>query len=153
MNYGIVDTNVVRTLSGLDFLNAMIAGKYPAPPIAEVIGMRLVEVKKGRAVFESDPQFRYYNPLGSVHGGYTATLLDSCMACAVQTMLEVGMGLTTIEFKLTFLRPVTEMTGPVRAIGDVISVGRRIGAAEGKLIDAQGKVLAHGTTSCLIFSI
>lgn len=153
MNYGIVDTNVVRTLSGLDFLNAMIAGKYPAPPIAEVIGMRLVEVKNGQAVFESDPQFRYYNPLGSVHGGYTATLLDSCMACAVQTMLEAGMGLTTIEFKLTFLRPVTEMTGPVRAIGDVISVGRRIGAAEGKLIDAQGKILAHGTTSCLIFSI
>jgi uncharacterized protein (TIGR00369 family) len=112
-----------------------------------------VEVSKGRAVFEGNPSFGHYNPIGSVHGGFAATMLDSCMACAVQSTLDAGMGYTTVEFKITYIRPMLETTGVVRAIGNVINVGRRIGVSEGKLVDAQGKVLAHGTTSCLIFPL
>ena len=153
MNYGIVGLDILKTVSGLDLLAGMIAGKYPQPPIAQLLGMRLVEAEKGRAVFEATPGTAWYNPLGTIHGGFAATILDSCMACAVQTMLDVGYGYTTIEFKITFLRPMTDQTGPVRGVGEVIQVGKRLGASEGTLIDAQGKVLAHATTSCMIFPV
>lgn len=153
MNYGIVGMDILKTISGLELLAGMIAGKYPQPPIGQLLGMRLVEAETGRAVFEATPGQVFYNPLGTIHGGFAATLLDSCMACAVQTMLDVGSGYTTIEFKITFLRPMTDQTGLVRAIGEVINVGRRLGASEGKLVDAQGKILAHATTSCMIFPL
>ena len=153
MGYGVIGMDVLKTVTGLELLQGMIAGKYPGPPIAELVGMRLTQAEKGRAVFEAHPGLKHYNPVGTVHGGFAATLLDSCMACAVQTMLDVGMGYTTIEFKITFLRPMTDQTGPVQAIGEVINVGRRLGAAEGKLVDAQGKILAHATTSCMIFPV
>jgi uncharacterized protein (TIGR00369 family) len=153
MSYGVVGMEILKTVSGLELLQGMIAGKYPGPPIAELLDFRLASAEKGRVVFEANPGVKHYNPLGAVHGGFAATMLDSCMACAVQTMLEAGTGYTTIEFKITFVRPITEQTGPVRAIGEVINVGRRLGVSEGKLIDSQGKVLAHATTSCMIFAV
>ena len=153
MATGVVGMEILKTVSGLELLQGMIAGKYPGPPLAELLDFRLVSAEKGRAVFEATPGIKHYNPLGTVHGGLAATMLDSCMACAVQTMLDVGMGYTTIEFKVTFLRPMTEQTGLVQAIGKVINVGRRLGASEGKLVDAQGKIYAHATISCMIFPV
>ena len=153
MSYGVVGMEILKSISGLELLTGMIAGKYPQPPIAELLGMRLVEAEKGRAVFALTPGSAHYNPLGTVHGGIAATILDSCMACAVQTMLDAGFGYTTIEFKITFVRPVTDQTGLVRGIGEVINVGRRLGVSEGKLVDAQGKVFAHGTTSCMVLPL
>ena len=153
VNYGVVDTDVLKSVSGLEFLQGIISGRFPQPPIGERMNMRLAEVERGRAVFEAMPGLEVYNPLGTVHGGFAATIMDSCMACSVQSMLEVGFGYTTIEFKITFIRPVTEQTGLVRGVGEVVNVGRRLGVAEGRLLDANGKVLAHATTSCMIFPL
>ena len=153
MNYGVVGMDILKTVSGLELLTGIISGKYPQPPIAQVLGMHLVEAEKGRAVFEATPGEAHYHPLGAVHGGFGATILDSCMACSVQSMLDAGFGYTTIEFKITFLRPMTAQTGRIRGVGQVINVGRRLGVAEGRLLDAQGKVIAHATTSCLIFPV
>ena len=104
-------------------------------------------------MFEGIPGPEHYNPIGTVHGGYTCTLLDSAMSCAVQSMCAAGMAYTTLELKVNLVRPITTETGPVRAEGSVIHVGRRTGTAEGKLLDASGKLLAHGTTTCLIFPL
>ena len=153
MNYGIVGMDILKTISGLELLSGIIAGQYPQPPIAQLMGMHLVEAEKGRAVFEATPGMSLYNPLGTVHGGFAATIMDSCITCAMQTMLDIGFGYTTIEFKVTLIRPITEQTGLVRGIGEVINVGRRLGVSEGRLVDAQGKVLAHATTSCMIFPL
>jgi len=153
MNYGVIGMEALKEVSGLAFLQGIVSGRLPQPPIAQVMGVHLVEAEKGRAVFAGQPTVSFYNPLGTVHGGFAATILDSCMACAVQTMIEAGFGYTTIEFKVTYIRPMTDQTGPVRGIGEVINVGRRLGVAEGRLVDAQGKVLAHGTTSCMIFPL
>lgn len=153
MSYGVIGMEALKSISGLEFLQGMISGRFPQPPIAELLNMQLIEAEKGRAVFAATPAASHYNPLGTVHGGFAATILDSCMACAVQTMVEAGFGYTTIEFKITYVRPMTDQTGPVRGIGEVINVGRRLGVSEGRLVDAQGKVLAHGTTSCMIFPL
>ncbi len=153
MNYGVIGMEAMKGVSGLEFLQGIISGRFPQPPIAQLLNMHLIEAEKGRAVFAATPAASHYNPLGTVHGGFAATILDSCMACAVQTMIETGFGYTTIEFKITYVRPMTDQTGPVRGIGEVINVGRRLGVSEGKLVDAQGKVLAHGTTSCMIFPL
>ena len=104
-------------------------------------------------MFAGEPNFDLYNPLGSVHGGYAATLLDSAMGCAVHSMLPAGTGYTTLEFKISFARPLSKDTGLLRAEGKVISVGKRVGTAEGRLVDMQGKLYAHGTTTCLIFQL
>ncbi|HEV2570552.1 MAG TPA: PaaI family thioesterase [Beijerinckiaceae bacterium] len=137
---------------GLDLLKDMIAGKIPGPPIAHTLNFTLVEVENGQVVFEGEPQFSFYNPLGTVHGGWTATLLDSAMACAVHSTLAAGQGYTTLEFKLNCVRPITKDTGLVRCEGKVINVGRTIATSEGRLIDSKGRLLAHGTETCLIFS-
>ena len=152
-HYGLITTEILKQYSGVDLLTGMMQGRLPMAPITRELGMRIVEVEKGRVVFQSTPELRFYNPLGSVHGGFLATMLDSAMACAIHSTLDAGIGYTTIEFKITFLRPVTDQTGPVRAEGKIISVGRRVGASEGSLLDAGGKVLAHATTSCLIFPL
>ena len=99
------------------------------------------------------PQFRHYNPIGTVHGGVTATLLDSCMSCAVQTTIEAGLGYTTLEIKVNMVRPITETTGPIRAEGRSLHTGRRSATAEGKVLDAKGTLLAHGTTTCIVFPL
>jgi uncharacterized protein (TIGR00369 family) len=148
--YGLIPPDVAATLTGLEFLQGIRDGKFPAPPITQTLGYHLVAVDKGTAVFEGMPDFKYYNPIGSVHGGWIATLLDSCMACAAHSLLDVGQAYTTLEFKITFIRAVTQRTGPVRAIGKALNVGRRVGTADGSLVDAGGKLLAHGTTTCLV---
>ena len=137
-------------LAGRDYVNAIIDGTLPAPPIAELVGFSLVEAAPGRAVFEMTPGPQHYNPIGSVHGGIALTLLDSAMGCAVHTLLEAGVGYTTLEVKTNFVRPITADTGAIRCEGTVLHAGSRVATAEGKLTDAAGKLLAHGTTTCLI---
>ncbi|MEO1599748.1 MAG: PaaI family thioesterase [Pseudomonadota bacterium] len=143
----------LASMSGFAFIDGIRTGKFPAPPIAKPMGMRLVEVREGRVVFEGVPAFQHYNPLGAVHGGWFGTILDSCMACAVQTMLPAGRGYTTLEYRVNILRAVTTETGPLRAVGEVIRVGRRTGVSEGRLVDGDGRVYATGSTTCLVMEI
>ena len=152
-NYGVTPLEVIRGMSGLEFLRKIASGELPRPPITALIGFGLAEVEDGKVTFTSEPQPHHYNPIGSVHGGFAATLLDSCMSCAVQTRLPAGKGYTTLEFKINLVRGLTDQTGPIRAEGTAIQVGSRIGTAEGRLIDADGRLYAHGTTTCLIFPI
>ncbi len=151
--YGVVPVETVLTMTGIELLNAMIARQLPGPPIMELLDFTLTEVENGRAVFEGVPQFKHYNPLGTVHGGYTATLLDSCMGCAVHTTLPKGIGYTTLEFKVSLIRALTKDTGLVRAEGKVLNAGRRAATAEGRVTDSKGRLLAHATTTCLIFDL
>ena len=143
----------IRSLSGLEFLRRIADGAVPQPPIAATLGFRLAEIAPGLAVFTMTPAFRHYNPIGMVHGGVACTLLDSCMSCAVQTHLAQGQGYTTLELKVNLVRPITQATGPIRAEGRTLHVGRRSGTAEGKILDAKGTLLAHGTATCMIFEI
>jgi uncharacterized protein (TIGR00369 family) len=138
-------------LSGMDYVQAIFAGEVPPPPIAELMGFHGVLAEPGRAIFEMEPGPQHYNPIGSVHGGVALTLLDSAMGCAVHTLLEAGVGYTTLEVKTNFVRPIKAETGVIRCEGTVIHRGSRVVTAEGKVTDADGKLLAHGTTTCLIF--
>jgi uncharacterized protein (TIGR00369 family) len=138
-------------LSGMDYIQAIFAGELPPPPIAELMGFRGVSAEPGRAVFEMEPGPQHYNPIGSVHGGVALTLLDSAMGCAVHTLLEPGVGYTTLEVKTNFVRPIKAETGLIRCEGTVIHKGSRVVTAEGKVTDVAGKLLAHGTTTCLLF--
>ncbi len=152
-SHGSVPLDVLKSMSGLDFLQAMIDGKLPRAPIGRLMEFAPVAVSKGFFAFEGKPGAQHYNPIGSVHGGYAATLLDSCMGCAVQSTLAQGFGYTTLEFKINFLRGMTIDTGMVRAEGTVISSGRRVATADGRLLDSQGRILATGTTTCLIMEL
>jgi len=149
----VVPTGTAKTISGLQLLSAIMEGTLPAPPIQKALDFRLVEVALGHTVFAGTPKFEYYNPIGSVHGGYTAALLDSCMACAVHSTLEVGYSYATLEIKINYVRAMTTDTGEVRAEGKVINSGKRIATAEGRLFDSVGKLYAHGTTTCLILTL
>ena len=139
-----------KAMSGLEYLQALQVGELSPPPISVLIGMALTEVSEGRVVFMAEPAEYHYNPLGTVHGGIAATLLDSAMGCAVQSMLPYGGGYTTLELKVNYLRPMTGKTGTVYAEGKIIHVGGRIATAEGRLTDASGKLYAHGTTTCIL---
>jgi uncharacterized protein (TIGR00369 family) len=140
-----------RELGGLEHLRRIIAGELPLAPIMRLMSFRLVEAEAGRVVFVGTPGEQHYNPIGSVHGGLAATLLDSAMGCAVHSMLPAGVTYTTLELKTNYLRPLTSELGEVRATGSIIHVGRRVATAEGRLTDAAGKLYAHATTTCLIF--
>ena len=141
-----------RSMSGIEFLQAIRDGRLPPPPIAELLGMRLAEVERGRAVFEVVPAEQHYNPIGVVHGGLAMTLLDSAMACAVQTHIAAGSGYTTLEVKVNLVRTITAASGKLRATGKTIHVGSRIATAEGRLEDASGKLYAHATTTCIVLA-
>ena len=136
--------------SGLEFLRAMIAGALPAAPIGTTLGFRLLEVEPGRAVFEGEPGPHLLNPLGAVHGGFALALIDSATGCSVHTELEAGIGYTSVETKVNFVRPIKAGTGKVRCEGRVLSRGRTIATAEAKLTSADGKLLAHGTSTLII---
>lgn len=136
--------------SGLELLQLVIDGRLPRPPMASLMDIQLVEASKGRAVFRGTPQEFHYNPLGTVHGGYGATLLDSAMGCAVHTTLDAGDTYTTLEFKINFLRALTMETGSVRGIGTVVHAGRTTAIAEGKIEDEAGRLYAFATTTCQI---
>ncbi len=151
--YGVVPIEQVRPMDGLALFQAIKEGRLPAPPISKALGMTLEEVELGRVVFGYRPVSDHYNPLGTVHGGIAATLLDSVMGCCIHTTLKAGTGYTTVEIKINYARAMTDKTGPVRAEGKIINVGSRIATSEGRLTDASGKLLAHGTTTCLIFPI
>ncbi|MGB2898756.1 MAG: PaaI family thioesterase [Candidatus Acidiferrum sp.] len=153
IHYGVVPTETAKRMPGLELLTAIMDGTMPAPPIQQTLDFRLVKVERGYTAFAGIPKFGYYNPLGSIHGGYTAALLDSCMACAVHSTLEAGYSYTTLEVKINYIRPVTSETGEMRAEGKVIHSGKRIATAEGRLFDSAGKLYAHGTTTCLILSL
>lgn len=137
-------------MSGLDFLQAVGRGEVPRPPIMATLGYEPVEVGPGRTVFAIEPQEYHYNPIGMVHGGVACTLLDTAMACAVHSTLAAGQGYTTLELKVSFVRPLTRDSGRVRAEGTVIHAGGRVATAEGRIVDDAGKLYAHATTTCLI---
>ena len=140
-----------REMSGLEYLRAMMRGELPGPPIAGLLGFGLVEVEVGRVVFECEPAEYHYNPIGSVHGGLACTLFDSAMGCAVHTGLPGGVGYTTVELKVNFLRPITAATGRLLCEGTSIHVGGRIATAEARLTDESGRLYRHATTTCMIF--
>ncbi len=140
-------------MSGLEYLQAIGEGRVPKPPMAELMGIEGLEVEEGRAVFAVVPQEFHYNPIGIVHGGLAMTLLDSAMGCAVQTTLPAGMGYTTLEIKVNFDRPITRETGRVLCEAKVVNGGKTVATAEGRVwAEETGKLLAHGTTTCLLFS-
>lgn len=149
--FGLVDDDRQRAMSGLEFVQGLVDGTLPLNTMAETLGYDVVEVSKGRAVVAVEPNGGHLNPSGTVHGGLAATLLDSCMGLAIRSMPDSGRAQTTLEFKISLVRPITPQTGLVKAEGKVISCGRRVGTAEGTLTDKDGRVLAHGTTTCLIF--
>jgi uncharacterized protein (TIGR00369 family) len=153
VGFGVVPLEQVRSMDGMTLFREIMAGRLPAPPMSKTLGMSLLEIEQGRVVFGYEPVFDHYNPLGSVHGGIAATLLDSVMGCSIHTTLKAGTGYTTVEIKVNYVRAMTDKTGPVRAEGKVINVGSRIATSEGRLVDDSGKLLAHGTTTCLIFPI
>jgi uncharacterized protein (TIGR00369 family) len=138
-------------LSGLEYLNKIVAGKLPPPPIGLLMDFRIAEIIEGRAVFLVTPAEYHYNPIGVVHGGVAATLLDSAMGCAIHSTLPAGAGYTTLEIKVNYIKAMSVETGEVRCEANTIYVGRRTATAEGKILDANGKLYAHGTTTCLIF--
>jgi uncharacterized protein (TIGR00369 family) len=129
----------------------LASGTLPLNMIARTLGYDVVEAEKGRVVVAVEPSEAHLNPYGTIHGGLTATLLDSCMGLAVQSTLDRGFGQTTVEFKVSLMRPITPQTGKIRAEGTVLNSGRRVGTAEGRVTDASGRLLAHATTTCLIF--
>jgi len=137
-------------LTGLEALKGLIAGQYPPPSISTTLGFTLAEVEDGRAVFVGEPSDRIMNPLGIVHGGWALTLIDSCTGCAAHTTLPAGVGYTSVETKVNFVRAITPDTGQVRAEGNVIARGRTIITTEGKLTDSRGKLLAHGTSTIMV---
>lgn len=139
-----------RQLSGIEFLRAILSGALPRPPVAELLGIRAVEVEPGRVLFEMEAAEFHYNPLNIVHGGMTATLLDTVMGCAAQSLLEPGVGYTTTDLQVRFVRAATVTSGLLRAEGKVVHAGSRFMTAEGRVEDAKGKLVAHGGCGCLI---
>lgn len=149
--YGTVSADRQKEMTGLEFVQGLVDGTLPLNTIAETLGYDVTEVMTGRVVVTIMPNDTHLNPAGTVHGGLAATMLDSCMGLAIQSKLEKGVGSTTLEFKISLLRPITPETGLIKAEGAVLSCGRRIGTAEGRITDQQGRLVAHGTTTCLIF--
>jgi uncharacterized protein (TIGR00369 family) len=149
--YGTVSADRQREMSGLEFVQGLVDRSLPLNTIAQTLGYDVTEAVSGRVVVTAAPNDNHLNPAGTVHGGFAATLLDSCMGLAIQSTLEKGVGQTTLEFKISLVRPITPATGAIMAEGIVLSRGRRVGTAEGRLTDGKGRLLAHGTTTCLIF--
>jgi len=150
---GVASMEQLKAGTGMDFLQRIWDGELPSVPICETMDFIPIEGEPGRIVFQGTPGKQHYNPLGSVHGGYFCTLLDSAVGCAVHSVLPQGMGYTTLELKVNLIRALTAATGPVRAEGKVIQVGNRVGIAEGRIVDVDGKLYAHATTTCLVFPL
>ena len=148
---GPIPRHKMTSLSGMQVFEAIFAGELPAPPIGETLDFIPIHMALGEAVFQGKPQLRHYNPLGTVHGGWFCTLLDSAVGCAVHTTLPAGKGYTTLEIKVNMLRPLTDAVPLVRAEGKVIHAGRQVATADGRIVGPDGKIYAHATTTCLIF--
>jgi uncharacterized protein (TIGR00369 family) len=150
---GVLSPDILKSADGIALLRRMLKGELPRPPIAQTLGLTLISVAPGEAVFQGTPSLEHYNPLGMVHGGYFCTLLDSAVGCAVHTTLKAGTGYTTLELKTNFVRALTATTGPVRAVGRVIHSGKSTAIAEGRIVDTQDRLYAHATTTCLVFPL
>jgi uncharacterized protein (TIGR00369 family) len=140
-----------KEMTGLEFVQGLVDATLPLNTIAETLGYDITDVASGRVIITAEPNETHLNPVGTVHGGFSATLLDSCMGLAILSTLEKGVGQTTVEFKISLVRPLTTEIGLMTAEGVVLSRGRRVGTAEGRITDSKGRLLAHGTTTCLIF--
>jgi uncharacterized protein (TIGR00369 family) len=140
----------IRKRSGLEFLRSFLTGELPPPPFMELLGVRFLSVEPGSVVFEFTPSEFMYSPLGNVHGGIVTVLLDSAMGCSFHSTLPAGVGYTTVELKVNFLRPVTEMVGPMKAVGHVIHAGSRIATTDARLIDREGRLHAHATSTLMV---
>jgi uncharacterized protein (TIGR00369 family) len=149
--YGTISADRQKAMSGLEFVQGLVDGTLPLNTLAQTLGYDVTEAVDGRVTVTVEPSGIHLNPAGTVHGGLAATLLDSCMGLAIQSTLEKGVGQTTLEFKISLVRLITPETGVIKAEGIVLSRGRRVGTAEGRVTDANGRLLAHGTTTCLIF--
>jgi uncharacterized protein (TIGR00369 family) len=149
--YGTVSEEQRKAMSGLEFVQGLADGTLPLNMIARTLGYDVTEASSGRVVVTAEPNDTHLNPAGTVHGGLAATLLDSCMGLAIWSTLEKGISQTTLEFKISLIRPITPASGLIQAEGIVLNRGRRIGLAEGRITDSNGRLLAHGTTTCLIF--
>jgi uncharacterized protein (TIGR00369 family) len=150
-SYGTVSADARKQMAGLEFVQGLVDGTLPLNSMAQTLGYDVSEVARGRVVVTMTPNASHLNPAGTVHGGVSATLLDTAMGLAIQSTLEKGLGSTTLEFKISLVRPITSETGPIKAEGVALSSGRRVGTAEGRITDREGRLLAHGTTTCLIF--
>lgn len=153
IQYGVLPADAPHGLSGLELMQGILSGRFPQAPICEAAHFRLAEIAEGTAVFVGTPSADFYNPMGTVHGGWISTLLDSCMSCAVHTTIARGQAYTTVELKVNFVRPPLGNTGPMRAEGRVIHSGSRIATAEGRLVDSAGKLYAHGLVTCMVFPV
>ena len=149
--YGTVSAEQRQQMSGLEFVQGLADGTLPLNTIARTLGYDVAEASSGRVVVTLEPDETHLNPSGTVHGGLAATLLDSCMGLAIWSTLEKGVSQTTLEFKISMVRPILPDMGLIKAEGVVLNRGRRIGTAEGRITDGKGRLLAHGTTTCLIF--
>ena len=150
---GLARPDQVADKTGMEIMQAMLAGQLPYPHIADTMDFSLMEVTPGSATFQGTPQLKHYNPLGSVHGGWYATLLDSAVGCAIHTMMPVGRGYTTAELSINIVRAASHKSGPLRATGTVIHCGKQLATAEGRIVGADGKLYAHATTTCLVFEL
>lgn len=150
---GVASRAMLAGKTGLQQMQAMLDGLAPPPPISQTLDFTLISVADGEAVFQGQPQFKHYNPLGSVHGGWFATLLDSALGCSVHTTMPVGRGYTTLEFKVNLVRALTEQVPLVRAIGRVVHRGRQVTTSEATLVGHDGKLYAHASTTCLLFDL
>ena len=146
-----VDTQARQALTGLEYMRQLMTGEREPSGMARLMNMRLVEVEAGRAVFTVEPDERHHNGLGIAHGGLAATLLDSALGCAINTTMTAGRVFTTLEMKVNFVRPLTAAAGEVRCEAEVLHVGGRVATAEGRIVDAGGKLYAHGTATCMLF--
>jgi uncharacterized protein (TIGR00369 family) len=151
--YGVTPTEVMASMAGIDFVRAIFERRLPEPPIMQTVQPFDCTAEPGVVVIHSIPGFRHYNPIGSVHGGYAAILLDSAMGLAIHSMLPAGSGYTTLEFKISFIKGMSKDSGTVRTEGRTLSVGRRAATAEARITDANGRLLAHATTTCLVFEM
>jgi uncharacterized protein (TIGR00369 family) len=149
--FGVVSREEATRESGIDFLCKLRDSVHPAPPFAAATKIWLVEAESGRAVFEGEPSANFYNPMGTVHGGWISSLLDSAMGCAVHSLVKPGQSYTTIEMKVNFVRPVFEKTGLLRCEAKIVHFGARIATSEATVIDQRGKLIAHGSETCMIF--
>ena len=150
---GLARPDQVATLTGLEVMQGVLSGELPYPHIAQTLDFSLVHVEHGKAIFQGRPQLKHYNPIGSVHGGWYATLLDSALGCAVHTVMPAGRGYTTAELSVNIVRAANHQSGPLRATGTVIHAGRQLATAEARIVGADGKLYAHGTTTCLVFEL
>jgi uncharacterized protein (TIGR00369 family) len=150
---GVVPREIAAGVAGIDFLRGLRDGKHPVPPFAVETDITIVEVESGRVAFEATPSRRFYNPLGTVHGGWISTLLDSAMGCAVHSVLKAGQAFATVDMAVSFVRPVLEQTGKLRCEGRIIHAGSRIATAEGRVWDAAGTLIAHGSQTCMVIAV